>query len=241
MYESLFQIESYTIIENLLGKSPKLIINSNPTDYQLDSLSCLGYNNDNLIKCSGNRTIVNQLVVPSMRRVKFDLNEIIFPSAIKWLRRAVFSYLENYSPNEEFNQRLFISRQDTYGRKIINMDEVNNMLVKHDFSIYCLEKMSFFDQVSLFKNAKSIIGAHGAGLANIIFSSNANVLEIFGKTPDHYSEYFRLSNMLKLNYAYMFTDYDSSNYKNSNIKNYDENDLIIDINRFRTYINRLIN
>ena len=121
------------------------------------------------------------------------------------------------------------------------MDEVNNMLVKHDFSIYSLEKMSFFDQVSLFKNAKSIIGAHGAGLANIIFSSNANVLEIFGKTPDHYSEYFRLSNMLKLNYAYMFTDYDSSNYKNSNIKNYDENDLIIDINRFRSYINRLIN
>ena len=34
-----------------------------------------------------------------------------------------------------------------------------------------LEDYSLFDQISLFNNAKYIIGVHGAGMSNVVFSN----------------------------------------------------------------------
>ena len=52
--------------------------------------------------------------------------------------------------------------------------------------------MSIAEQIELFYDADYVIGVHGAGLVNIIFSSQINVLEIF---PTSYviPHYFYLS------------------------------------------------
>ena len=64
-------------------------------------------------------------------------------------------------------------------RKIINEEEVKNYLIKKGFSIIALSDFSFSDQINLFSNAKQIVGLHGAGFANLIFSKPGTlVIEI---------------------------------------------------------------
>jgi hypothetical protein len=42
------------------------------------------------------------------------------------------------------------------------------------------ERLSILDQIQLFKQARLIVGSHGAGLTNVIFSERAEVVELFG-------------------------------------------------------------
>ena len=81
-------------------------------------------------------------------------------------------------------QRIYIDRRDSKSnhrhlRKIINENDVKNFLLKKGFSIFALSELSFLEQINLFSNAKKIIGLHGAGFANLIFSKPETlVLEI---------------------------------------------------------------
>jgi len=238
--EGLFQIEVADHYHKLYGIKPKLIINSNPKNYQVESLQLLGYEPEDCIQWTFSRVIIKKLIVPSMRRVRFDSNEIIFPSAVKWIRNKIIPKQNNIDEMNEIPRNIIISRQNTYGRKIINFDDVMILLNNYDFSIYELENMKFSDQIKLFFNANTIIGAHGAGLSNIMFCSKSNILEIFGKPPSSYSEYFRIANMLNLNYGYMFSDYLYDNYEKSPGINYKEHDLLVDIGVLQSIINKYI-
>lgn len=40
--------------------------------------------------------------------------------------------------------------------------------------------MTIREQMDLFYDAEIVVGAHGAGLTNIIYSDKINVIEIFG-------------------------------------------------------------
>ena len=81
-------------------------------------------------------------------------------------------------------QKIYIDRKDAKSnhkhlRKIINEEEVKNYLIKKGFSIIALSDFSFSDQINLFSNAKQIVGLHGAGFANLIFSKPGTlVIEI---------------------------------------------------------------
>ena len=54
-------------------------------------------------------------------------------------------------------------------RRCTNSHEIEKQLSKRGYSVVHPEKLSFMDQVELFKNAKTIIAPTGAGLANAIF------------------------------------------------------------------------
>ena len=42
-------------------------------------------------------------------------------------------------------------------------------MIEKGFSIYKVGTLNFFEQIYLFNNAKTIIGAHGAAYANLVF------------------------------------------------------------------------
>ena len=76
---------------------------------------------------------------------------------------------------KKFPQKFYIDRSDSKSnhrnlRKVLNENEVKNFLIKKGFSIIALSELSFSDQINLFHNAKQIVGLHGAGFANLIFS-----------------------------------------------------------------------
>ncbi len=91
-----------------------------------------------------------------------------------WAVRSVRDkFIGSADNKKKFPEKIFIDRSDSpYIRnQIINYDEVCLELQKAGFTKFKLSGMPFIEQISLFKNAKFIVGAHGAGLANIIFSS----------------------------------------------------------------------
>ena len=79
-----------------------------------------------------------------------------------------------------FPQKIFINRKDAKSlRYIINNESVENTLISKGFSSITLSDYSFVDQVSLFFNAKEIVGLHGAGFANLIFCrTGTRILEL---------------------------------------------------------------
>jgi hypothetical protein len=95
------------------------------------------------------------------------------PWAIDYLTRTLRR--EAASPS----RRIFISRGDTTGRRILNTAEVDAVLERFGFERHELGSLPLSAQIALLGQATHVVGVHGAGLANILFAPRgARVLEI---------------------------------------------------------------
>lgn len=63
---------------------------------------------------------------------------------------------------------IYIYIERVNSRKAKNSDEFSAWRRRYGFEDYQLEKMSLSDQIKVFSEAEIILGAHGAGLTNII-------------------------------------------------------------------------
>jgi hypothetical protein len=66
-------------------------------------------------------------------------------------------------------ERIYVARFDTRSRVIRNEHEAARLLESHGFVTLVPGLFSIRDQIALFKSARIVIGAHGAGLTNIVF------------------------------------------------------------------------
>jgi capsular polysaccharide biosynthesis protein len=67
-------------------------------------------------------------------------------------------------------QRLFISRRNARTRQLENEAEVEALLQNRGFETCLMEDHSLAQQARLINGAETIVGVHGAGLANLIFA-----------------------------------------------------------------------
>ena len=88
----------------------------------------------------------------------------------------------NTPPSKEYMKiiaefALYVSGYEDYSNK-----EIIDFLSKNNVTSYQVSKLNFFEQVYLFKNAKIIIGPHGAAFSNIIFSNpGLKIIELIPK------------------------------------------------------------
>ncbi|MFG0255493.1 MAG: glycosyltransferase family 61 protein [Rhodopirellula sp. JB053] len=84
------------------------------------------------------------------------------------------------SGNPEFNHgKIYISRRHSKNRVLQNDTEVSRYLDAHDFETHHLEQYSLIKQIRLLHQTGTVVGLHGAGLTNVLFSpASAGVLEI---------------------------------------------------------------
>ena len=116
-------------------------------------------------------------------------------------------YTNNLNSTLEFGERIYISRRKASRRKVINEEQVVDLLTRFGFNAICFEDFSFADQVSIANHARIIISIHGAGLTNIIFMKPRGfVLELRRKGDWHNLCYYSLSSALDLNYLYQFCE-----------------------------------
>lgn len=116
-------------------------------------------------------------------------------------REKIFS---KYTPQRNRNkkERIFISRQKaSNSRHILNEDEVFNFLQALGFKKYTLEDMTIPEQIELFYDAEIVLGTHGAGLTNIIFSENIKLVELF-PCQTVIPHYYYLSKSMGHDYQY---------------------------------------
>ncbi len=77
-------------------------------------------------------------------------------------------------------ERVYVSRQRARTRRIENGDDLERVLASAGFVTVYPEDLSLAEQAKLFRTARFIVGPHGSGLSNLVFSEpGAAVLEIF--------------------------------------------------------------
>lgn len=112
--------------------------------------------------------------------------------------------------------RIYISRKNTHKRRVINEDELMPLLEKHGFVSFTLENMTLAEQIALFKQAEIVIGAHGAGFSNCIYSEKIKLLEFF--EPSYINLcFYRLACGYSFEYGYLTGEPEQLNIRIDNI------------------------
>lgn len=76
---------------------------------------------------------------------------------------------------------LYLSRARS-SRSLANEKEVEEELLSRGFEVLYLETLPWAEQVRAFREAKLVVGQHGAGLANVVFCQpGVTLLELFAK------------------------------------------------------------
>lgn len=99
-------------------------------------------------------------------------------------------------------RKIYISRQFTGMRRILNEAVLRKALKQRGFEIVVLEKLPLADQMRAFAEADVIVSPHGAGLTNVIFCNAGTLLiEIFPHIGVHSSSFRRISTHMDMDYA----------------------------------------
>lgn len=99
-------------------------------------------------------------------------------------------------------RKIFLTRNNSRLRHLINEKEIIAIASKHGFETVDADYLSLQEQIALFGQTAFLIGTHGAGLINIMFRKNAP-LKLFELFPSDYipPHYYWLSK--DLGYGYL--------------------------------------
>ncbi len=100
--------------------------------------------------------------------------------AIPQARRLFSSAYQNQTTPPSVGPRLYITRRGSKLRQISNEEELISGLKRLNFTVFQSSWNNHHEQIAAFTGAEIIVGPHGAGLTNIIFSSpGTRILELF--------------------------------------------------------------
>lgn len=179
----------------------KFVVRSYEAPFHKETLSMLGIPEHKIIESRKYPHVkADRLIVSSYPGI------ICCPTkwAVDFLRRK-FLPATAISKSEQ-PERIYISRNLAPTRRIINEDEVLEVLNKLGFVTINAESISLAETGSLLRGAKVVVSMHGGGETNLIFCSpGTKVIEIF--TPHHMAIcYYILSHQLELDYYYLIGD-----------------------------------
>ena len=124
---------------------------------------------------------VDRLLIPSFPELK--------PENYHWIRDAV---LESASVDRDAigaGNNVFISRANAIERRVVNERDIVTTLREYGFEPYRLEDQTVAENAVLFNEADAVVGAHGAGLTDLIYCDDTLIVELFGsKIKDPYEE-----------------------------------------------------
>jgi len=100
--------------------------------------------------------------------------------------------------------KIWISRNKSKHRKILNEDELIPILNNSNFKIIYPEDLSFKDQIEIYKNTSVMGGLHGGALTNMLFmNKNTKLIELRRNGDSENNCYFTLASELKIKYYYL--------------------------------------
>jgi capsular polysaccharide biosynthesis protein len=153
--------------------------------YQWETLRLCGFPPPRVIQLGNFQAVrARQLLVPS------DLHDIPHPGhkAAPWLLNYLratlgFGAFMAGLNGPQRRGKVYISRDDTVGRRVVNEDALKVVLARAGYQTVRLSHMSAAHQIAAFATASHIVAPHGAGLANIVFAAPGTALiEMFPAT-----------------------------------------------------------
>jgi capsular polysaccharide biosynthesis protein len=168
------------------------------TRYQRESLALLGIKPESIIAAPDMNIEADELVVPSLPA--FPLGNTS-PWASVWLRERFLPLTPPLSRSQP--RRIYISRAKSGRRRVLNEDELLNVLAPLGFERVFLEDHSFLDGVRLLRDAEAVVTPHGSNVPNIVFCRPGTpVIELFSPkfvVACHYTVACKVG----LNYGYL--------------------------------------
>lgn len=199
LVEILPRIRGIKHYQRQTGKNPIILVNPNITDWQLETLKLVGVDTSNLIKWEGGQASVDRYVLPMWAKSEWCTSDI------DWIRKQIENGVDYEKHLDRFSSRIYLSRENMDRRQVINREQLVDTISDYGFESYCPESMTFAEQVALFKKADIIISPTGSSLTNIVFSVDADIIELF--QPKHFALWqFELSQVLDHDYHVLFGD-----------------------------------
>lgn len=118
--------------------------------------------------------------------------DMIIPAQVASVikQNLVKPFLVNYlSGNEKTNSMIFIRRKNAGYRNMINIDEVENFFENKGFQLIEPHLLSFQDKVTLFNQAKIVLGPYSSGFSNLIFSTPKTKVLMFSNLQRSFEPY----------------------------------------------------
>jgi capsular polysaccharide biosynthesis protein len=147
------------------------------SEWQIDTLRIIGLQPSRFEYCDARRPVrVEELL---------HLGPVIMTgntesASICSVRDSIVTSLHPKADESGSRRRIYISRKNAAHRRIVNEQELIALLTLLDFEVIQTERLSFREQVAVFSQAEIIVGAHGAGFTNMLWSPrNTACFEIF--------------------------------------------------------------
>jgi capsular polysaccharide biosynthesis protein len=126
---------------------------------------------------------MDRLIEPH-RRMHLVADELIVPSLVPRVSRETVPYLQSLFADRRSSEppfrRLYVSRRNTWRRRVANEDELVAALAPLGFETVLPDGLSVGEQARLFSEAEIVVGPDGGALTNIVFSQPGVVLvELF--------------------------------------------------------------
>ena len=154
-----------------------LILRENPHRMALEAYKLLGFP----VVCT-NRNVEGNLVLMSDQNVEEDFE----PFYCSEFGQLQFDGYQAGTP-----ERIFLARRGT--RSIVNESEIDQVLSKYGFEKLYFEDFSMAEQWSIARNAKVVVGVHGAALKNLVFNAQGvKLIELFH--PGYVVDIYRRDN-----------------------------------------------
>jgi capsular polysaccharide biosynthesis protein len=133
---------------------------------------------------------------------------------------------------------LYLSRSDSSMRRIVNEADLVARLEALGFKAISASSMSMPEQIAAFRRARVVVGAHGAGLTNILFCRpETKIMEIFPEGGVHGSAFHRISSHLEFPYYYIVGE---SIETRQSITNRINADILVNIGDVIEFVRRAI-
>jgi hypothetical protein len=195
--EGLTRLYFLQLYKDITSQSPKLLIDPQAPQWMKDSLTLLGYAAEDIIEWDATYARADCVLVASTPTVNGQRS----PSAVRWVKTKILQSLGEKMSRVN-SPYIYISRRNSKRRRIINEEALLELFTKYDIQAFELENLSFSEQVHLFSQASLIIGPHGAGFSNAIYSDKATLIEFFEQNYINPC-FYRMAQALDLNYYYL--------------------------------------
>ena len=223
----------------LLNKIDAFILGDGcKSKFHKDSLKIFGLENKKIIYVSDE----TEIICKNLYLSSFPSETTHYPS--KWIydkyRELSKELIKKYDKNQ-FPKKIYLSRNKVKTRRILNEDELIEILKSFGYYCLCPEDYSLEEQFCIFYNADKIISVLGSGLTNLVCSKETvSVLGIAPKNRWEDTYKFMLENFGAKYFEYIECDEKNFVYHNRNNKNNDF-DFYLDIDKFKIIFNRFEN
>ncbi|WP_299494717.1 glycosyltransferase family 61 protein [uncultured Shewanella sp.] len=163
-------------------------------------LTTIGVNVKNIIKLPNTWFKVEKIIIPSF----ITFGHLHTPStwylkSSKLLREEIIN--KNIESTKKPPKKIFVSRENATQRKILNENEIIDKFKKMGFTVIDPGEMSKSEQILFFSEAEEIVGPHGMGIANTIFSNKLTLLLELMPTDWNRVSYFRNAQLQNASYG----------------------------------------